>query len=795
MSAVPTSKDLKTNDLSVSLDLSKAPSADELKPYIELQHAANYLAAAMIFLQSNALLRRELTKDDVKPRLLGHWGTCPGINLVYAHLTRLIKKQNLNMMLVTGPGHGAPAILGSQYLEQSITKYYPKYSIGEEGLEKLVRGFSWPGGFPSHINSETPGQIHEGGELGYALAVSFGAALDNPDLIVPCIVGDGEAETGPTATAWHLIKYLDPAKCGAVLPILHLNGFKIAERTISGTMSDDEVTALFTGYGYQVRIVGTDLDKIQEDMAMSFEWAIGEIHAIQKAARSGQAVYKPRWPVIVLRSPKGWTGPKKAHGVQIEGTWHAHQVPLPKAKTDDEEFQLLKQWLESYKPHELFDDNGRPIKEILDCFPQDERLRMGQRKETHGVYKQLKLPAWQDYVSADPDVSAMISAGDYLAEVCKNNDDRFRIFSPDELTSNKLTKVLEVTNRTMEWDPDLFTKGGRVTEVLSEHSCQGMLQGYTLTGRTGLFPSYEAFLGIITTMIIQYAKFLKLGKETLWQHPVPSINYIESSTLWRQEHNGFSHQNPAFLNNLMNLKSNMVRIYLPPDANCMLSTLDHCLKSKNYVNLIISAKNPMPVWLSSAKRVEEHCRAGVSVWSEFSTDGGRDPDVVLVGCGVETTFEVIAAAALLRKDCPKLRVRVVNVTDLMVLGFTHSHRLTTAEFDAIFTKDKPIIFNFHGYPSAIKSLAYDRVSGRRMAVHGYNEEGTTTTPFHMLTANGCSRYDIAIDALEHVLPNGAVDMDARTHIANYRHAIREHQKYIEAHGTDPKYLAEKPTFD
>ncbi|KAI8147418.1 putative phosphoketolase [Fennellomyces sp. T-0311] len=780
----------------VSLDINKA-SESELRPYITMQRAANYLAGAMIFLKSNVFLEQPLKPDDIKPRLLGHWGTCPGINLTYAHCTRLIKQQHLNMLFVTGPGHGAPANLANLFLERSITKYYPKYSYDRQGLERLIRGFSWPSGFPSHTNSEVPGQIHEGGELGYALAVSFGAALDNPDLIVTCVVGDGEAETGPTATAWHAFKYLDPAKSGAVLPVLHLNGFKIANRTIYGCMSDEELVTLFTGYGYKVRIVTDNTDTLQADMAVSMEWAVKEIQTIQNAARSGKPIYKPRWPIVILRSPKGWTGPKTAHGKQIEGTFHAHQVPLPKAKKDDEELEILQEWLSHYHPDQLFDKHGRPVKEIQDCFPEDEELRMGMRIETHeGSYRKLDTPDWKQYcVDKDEDTSSMDIAGGYLADVIKRNQETFRIFSPDELTSNKLTKVLDVTSRTMEWDPDLFSKGGRIIEVLSEHTCQGLLQGYTLTGRTGLFPSYEAFLGIVTTMLIQYAKFLKLGQETLWQRPIPSINYIESSTLWRQEHNGFSHQNPAFLNNLMNLKSDMIRIYLPPDANCMVSTLDHCLRSTNYINLVISAKNPTPLWIPSAEKAAEHCRAGISVWAEYSTEGGRDPDVVIAGCGVETTFEAVAAAALLRKDCPDLRVRTVNVTDLMVLGHTHSHRLSQDEFEAIFTPDKPIIFNFHGYPSAIQSLAYDRVAGHRMSVHGYNEEGTTTTPFRMLTANGCSRYDLAIDALHRVLPNHpTVNVKARTLISNYQHAIRQHEKYIEANGTDPSELSEKPVF-
>ncbi|KAI9323652.1 putative phosphoketolase [Dichotomocladium elegans] len=766
-------------------------SLETLKPYLVMQRAANYLAGAMIFLKDNVLLeRRPLDKNDIKPRLLGHWGTCPGINLVYAHATRLIKLHGLQMLMVTGPGHGAPANLANLFLERSLTRYYPDYTYDHHGIERLIRGFSWPSGFPSHTNSEVPGQIHEGGELGYALAVSFGAVLDHPDLIVTCLVGDGEAETGPTATAWHGFKFIDPAVSGAVLPILHLNGYKISGPTLYGCMSNDEIVALFNGYGYQVRIVGSRLECIQQDMAVSMQWAVDTIRAIQKAARSGNPVYKPKWPLLVLRSPKGWTGPKSAHGQPIEGTYHAHQVPLPKAKSDAEELEKLQAWLTAYKPEELFrKSDGRPVQQIQDCFPAEQDLRMGMRPEAHQLtYKPLDLPAWTEFAIKEQSSSQLTSSTDvtgaYLSQVIKKNPHAFRIFSPDELTSNKLSKVLDVTNRTMEWDRDLAGKGGQVIEVLSEHICQGLLQGYTLTGRTGLFPSYEAFLGIVTTMVIQYAKFLKLGQETLWKRPVPSLNYIESSTLWRQEHNGFSHQNPAFLNNLMNLKSNMIRIYLPPDANCMLATIDHCLRSTNYINLIVSAKNPTPIWLTTPEEALDHCRAGVSVWKRYSTDGGKDPDVVLAGCGVEVTYEVVAAAALLRRDCPELRVRVVNVTDLMVLGAVHSHRLEQNEFDCIFTPDKPIIFNFHGYPTAVKSLVYDRLSGNRMFVHGYNEEGTTTTPFEMLAANGCSRFDIAIDALHRTKLPESVAINARALVSKYRHLLRDAEKYAKETDTD-----------
>ncbi|KAG2180470.1 hypothetical protein INT44_003474 [Umbelopsis vinacea] len=787
-----TSVDLDTSQYSVKLDISTV-SKDDLAPYIKLQRATNFLAGAMIFLKSNVLLRQKLSFDDIKPRLLGHWGTCPAINLIYAHCTRIIKSQNQRMLLVTGPGHGAPANLANLYLEGSLYKFYPQYSLNEKGLSSLIRGFSWPGGFPSHTNSELPGQIHEGGELGYALAVSFGAALDKPDLVVTCIVGDGEAETGPTATAWHAIKYLDPVTCGAVLPILNLNGFKISERTIFGCMSDDELVALFTGYGYQCRIVGGNLDDVQQDMAASMEWALETIHTIQEKARSGNPIYKPRWPMLVLRTPKGWTGPKEAHGQQIEGTFHAHQVPLPKANADKEELELLEQWLHSYKLDELFSENSTPKKDVTDVFPEDD-YKLGMMADSYNGYKPLDLPAWKDFCVSDANASPMKISGKFLASVIERNPQTFRMFCPDELMSNKLDAVFGVTGRTFEWDKDVFSKHGRIIEILSEHTCQAFLQGYTLTGRTGLFPSYEAFLGIVTTMVIQYAKFVKMGKETKWRSGIASLNYIETSTLWRQEHNGFSHQAPGFINSLVNLKSDMVRIYLPPDANCMVSTLRHCLNSKNYVNLMISSKHETAVWLNS-EEAESHCRAGVSIWKSYSSDQGKHPHVVLVGCGVETTFEVLAATAMLRKDCPNLKVRVVNVTDLMVLGFDHPHALSSTEFESVFGDQQPIIFNFHGYNSVIKGLTFERKNvPDRISIHGYKEEGTTTTPFRMLTANGCSRFDIAIDALQRVAPNDDVDVDVHNLISSYRHQIREHEKYISQHGEDPAHFSERPKF-
>ncbi|KAF8909774.1 phosphoketolase [Gymnopilus junonius] len=763
---------------------------DELRAIQLFRRAANYMAAAMIFLKDNVLLEKELSKDDIKYRLLGHWGTCPGLSMVYAHVNRIIRKTGLDSLYVVGPGHGAPAILACLWLEDSLSTYMPEYTQDREGFAKLLTRFSVPGGFPSHVNAQVPGTIHEGGELGYALSVSFGAVMDNPDLVVTCVVGDGEAETGPTATSWHGHKYIDPAESGAVLPILHVNGFKISERTIFGCMDDKEITELFTGYGYQVRIVA-DLADIDNDLAASME--------IQQAARSGQSIVKPRWPMIVLRTPKGWTGPKEMHGELIEGSFHSHQVPLPNAKTDPEELSSLKHWLLSYKAHELFTKEGGPVKEILSVVPTDPHKKLGQRKEAINGYVPVKTPDWkQQAVGKGSQESCMKAVGRFLRETIKENPHTFRIFSPDELVSNKLDAVFDVTGRDFQWDIASRGQGGRVIEILSEHICQGMLQGYTLTGRTGLFPSYEAFLGIIHTMMVQYAKFTKMAVETKWREPHGSLNYIETSTWARQEHNGFSHQNPSFIGAILNLKPKLARVYLPPDANCFLSTVAHCLRAKNYVNLMVGSKQPTPVWLSP-EEADQHCIAGASVWKFASVDDGVNPDVVLVGIGVEVTFEVIAAAALLRKHAPELRVRVVNVTDLMILANTgfHPHALSEEAFNTLFTADKPIHFNYHGYPVELKGLLFGRRGLlERVTMEGYNEEGTTTSPFDMMICNNTDRFSVAV----HALIAGAT---VNHRVAPYSHAkstyldhLKQKEKcYIMKHGKDHDDMFDTPTFD
>ncbi|CAL1716765.1 unnamed protein product [Somion occarium] len=792
--------------LSLRVDVPKnVLSSNELDSIRRFRRAADYIAAAMIFLKSNTLVEEPIKPDDIKHRLLGHWGTCPGLVLVYAHLNAIITRTNLNSLLVVGPGHGAPAILACLWLENSLATFWPKYTRDRQGLSALIRGFSVPGGFPSHINAETPGSIHEGGELGYALSVSFGAVMDKPDLVVCCVVGDGEAESGPTATAWHAYKYIDPAESGAVLPIVHVNGFKISERTIYGCMDDKELTALFVGYGYQPRFV-EELNDIDQDLASSMQWALDEIHKIQKAARSGNPIVKPRWPVLILRTPKGWSTIKSLHGEYIEGSFRSHQVPLPEAKNDPEERKMLQAWLESYKPSEVL-PNGEPSEEVLSIIPKD-KLKLGQKKEAYAAYEPIDVPAWIDHgVKKGTQESCMKVVGKFLNLVTHSNPTSFRIFSPDELVSNKLDAVLEDADsgRNFQWDPASRAKGGRVIEILSEHTCQGMLQGYTLTGRTGLFPSYEAFLGIVHTMMVQYSKFVKMAHETTWRQPVGSLNYLETSTWARQEHNGFSHQNPAFIGAVLDLKPSLARVYLPPDANCFLSTVAHCLRAKDYVNLMVGSKQPTPVWLSP-EEADRHCIAGASIWKFASTDDGLEPDVVLVGIGVEVTFEVIAAAALLRKLVPQLRVRVVNVTDLMILGpqGSHPHALEDTDWDALFTGDgesdgkgrRYIHFNYHGYPVELKGLLFGRQGLERVTIEGYREEGTTTTALDMMLQNHTSRYHVAAAAIRGgAKVNKKVEVDAHEMISYVMHLAQKDREYIYANGADPEGTFDVPKFD
>ncbi|KAH8692719.1 putative phosphoketolase [Talaromyces proteolyticus] len=763
---------------------------------IRFRRAACYIAAAMIFLQDNVYLKRDLKYEDIKPRLLGHWGTCPGLALVYSHLNYLISKQDYDMLFVVGPGHGAPAILSCLWLEGSLEKFYPQYSRDADGLHSLISTFSTTAGLPSHINAETPGAIHEGGELGYALAVSFGAVMDNPNLIAACVVGDGEAETGPTATSWHAAKYIDPKESGAVLPILHVNGFKISERTIFGCMDDRELTALFVGYGYQPRFTD-NLNDIDTDLHTSMVWAVGEIRKIQKAAREGNPMEKPRWPIIILRTPKGWSGPKKLHGKFIEGSFHSHQVPLPKAKKDKEELEALQKWLESYSPNELFNDKGGPTDEITSIIPKPDRKRLGQRVESYCSYYALDLPEWKSLAVARGEYeSSMKAIANLIDQVFVKNPHTARLFCPDELESNKLDASLTHTGRNFQWDQYSRNQGGRVIEVLSEHMCQGFMQGYTLTGRTGIFPTYESFLGIVHTMMVQYSKFSKLARETKWHCDVASLNYIETSTWTRQEHNGFSHQNPSFIGSVLKLKPFAARVYLPPDANTFLSTLHHCLRSKNYINLMVGSKQPTPVFLSP-EEAENHCRAGSSIWKFCSTDEGRNPDVVLVGIGTELTFEVIYAAALLRKLVPELRVRVINVTDLMILDTAgaHPHSLSEDDFNALFTPDAPVHFNYHGYNTELQGLLFGRPHLERVTIAGYIEEGSTTTPFDMMLVNKVSRFHVAESAVRAAAKrNEKVRLRQQELLGELSANIATTKRYILQNRNDPEDMYTMPNF-
>lgn len=766
--------------------------------------AANYLAGAQIYLQDNVLLRQPLEAAHIKERLLGHWGTCPGINLIQTHLNRLILRDDLNMMMVTGPGHGAPASLANLYLESTLADFYSRLTHDEKGLHEFVRSFSWPGGFPSHLFPGVPGTIHEGGELGYALATAFGAAFDNPDLIVACIVGDGESETGPTAAAWHSPKFLDPAESGAVLPILHVNGYKISNPSIPGTMSNEELTSLFTGYGWQPCIVaGNDLTQL---LGQALEWAVAEIQSIQKDARSNLRHDIPRWPLVILRSPKGWTGVKELDGEPVEGSYRAHQVPVTGVKEDPARLRLVEEWLRSYRPEELFDEHGAPHPDILQCCPRGPR-RMGSNPHTFGgkIRRPLQRP---DLTPLRVEVadrgktleSPMKAVARYLAQVIAQNPKDFRIFSSDELLSNKLgAAFVAPTERDYQWPVEggdrathISRHGGRILEILSEHTCQAWLQGYLLTGRHGLFPSYESFLPIITSMMDQFAKFLKMSGEFAWRLPVPSLNYLETSTLWRQEHNGFSHQSPGLINSLLNKKKDVMRVYLPPDANCALSTLDHCLGGMNHVNLVIADKQAMPVWLSLEEAVD-HCRAGAGIWRWASTDEGTDPDVVLVGIGDVPMLEVMAAVQLLRQDAPCLRARVVNVTDLLILArdSDHPHGLDEQLFSALFTRDRPVVVNFHGYPSAVEQLLFGRGVDGRFIINGYQEEGTTTTPFDMLVRNGTSRYHLVMQALREAAAfNSRVAVLAGEQVLKYQYVLREFGRHIQNTGSDPDEITQ-----
>ena len=762
------------------------------------RRAANYLAAAQIYLQSNVLLEEPLRPEHIKDRLLGHWGTAPGINLIYAHLNRLVREHDATVLLITGPGHGAAANLANLYLEGTLAEFYPELTFDHAGLSRFIRAFSWPGGFPSHLSPPVPGTIHEGGELGYALATAFGAALDNPDLIVACIVGDGEAETGPTATAWHGVKFLDPVTSGAVLPILHLNGFKISSPTLFATMAESDLRALFVGYGYTPRLVDIpgpgDPDAA---LAVALDWAYGEIRAIQQAARAGERPEPSRWPLLIMRSPKGWTGPAAIDGRRVEGSFRAHQVPAADLKRDAGHLRLVEGWLRSYRPEELFGGDGRPSPDILATCPAGDR-RVGKNPHAYGwrQTRSLDLPRLAEHELAisrpgETIASALEHAGQYLADVMRRSEHErnFRVVCPDELASNLLAAILEATGRAYAWPvteevahASNLAPDGRVMEVLSEHTCQGWLQGYLQTGRHGLFPCYEAFAPIVDSMVNQYGKWLKMSAETPWRGRVPSLNYLLTSDTWRQDHNGFSHQTPGFINSLLTKKGAIVRIYLPPDANALVSTLDHCLRSSGYINLVVATKQPLPQWLSMSEAIA-HNAAGASVWTWAGNGDQERPDVVLAAAGNVPTIEALAAAKILREEVPDLGVRLVNVADLLVLdSFDHPHGMADDEFVRLFTADRPVIFNFHGYPSAIHHLIYKRTNPERFHVRGFIEEGTTTTPFDMLVRNHTSRYHLVIEALRRA---AGCSSRAAPIIERYQNKLREHRAYIEQEGIDP----------
>ncbi len=758
--------------------------------------AANYLAASMVYLKDNFLLERKLKPDDIKLALLGHWGTCPGLNFIYTHLNLLVKKTDSDLLLLTGPGHGFAAILGNMYLEKSLEIGYCEFTHDRVGLGNLIKSFCWPGGFPSHLNPGVPGCIHEGGELGYALATAFGAVLDNPDLIAVAVVGDGEAETGPTATAWHSIKYLDPASCGAVLPIVHLNGYKISSPTIYGTMNDSELNSLFTGYGYEPKIVHTG----HKEMHDAIQWAYNRIRSIQKKARGGEHIERPKWPVLIMRTPKGWTGIKTMEGKKVEGSYRSHQVPATDVRTNKHHLLALEKWLASYKPQTLF-PKGIVKKGLLEFVPEgDKRISSSPHSIGGRMRVPLDMPAPRDFeIKFDKRgrtmASSMETGGKFLLEVCNKNMDRFRIFSPDEIASNKLDKALQSSGRQYYWphpkEDDTLVPNGRVIEMLSEHTLQAWMQGYVLTGRHGLFPSYEAFLPIVDSMVSQYLKFLEMSTEYEWRPPVSSLNYILTSVCWRQDHNGFSHQNPGFINNMLNKarEEALVRVYLPADANMLLNVLDHCLRSTNRVNVIVADKRPIRQWLTMQEALDQ-ARVGASTW-EFASD--QEPDVVLAAAGDYQTQESLAAIQLLNDFIPEMKVRFVNVSELNVLGKKgfFPNALDNSTFDQLFTKDKEVVFSFHGYPGAVKQLLFDRKNNERFHVYGYIEKGTTTTPFDMLIRNNVSRYHLAMKAIKHAAHTNPV-VAAKENILTvmFKSLILEHQEYILEHGADPKEITD-----
>ncbi|MEM7726424.1 MAG: phosphoketolase family protein [Cyanobacteria bacterium P01_A01_bin.45] len=779
----------------------KPLTEEELRKINAYWRAANYLSVGQIYLLDNPLLREPLRLEHVKPRLLGHWGTTPGLNFIYAHLNRVIKQQDLDMIYIAGPGHGGPGLVANTYLEGTYSEYYPNISQDTEGMKKLFKQFSFPGGIPSHVAPETPGSIHEGGELGYSVSHAYGAAFDNPDLIVACVVGDGEAETGSLAASWHSNKFLNPARDGAVLPILHLNGYKIANPTILARMSHEELQSLFIGYGYKPYFVeGSEPAEMHQLMAVTLDTAIHEIKEIQSDARKNGVKEQSHFPIIILRSPKGWTGPKEVEGKKTEDFWRSHQVPFSQMAEKPSHLRLLEDWMKSYRPEELFDENGKFISELAELAPLGKR-RMGDNPHTNGgiLLRELKMPDFRDYRvdvrrPGREIAEATRVSGKFLRDVMKLNLDskNFRLFGPDETASNRLADVMDVTSRTwvakkLDYDDNLAVDG-RVMEILSEHTCQGWLEGYLLTGRHGYFSCYEAFIHIIDSMFNQHAKWLKTTLDIPWRRPIASLNYLLTSHVWRQDHNGFSHQDPGFIDHVINKKSEIVRVYLPPDANCLLSVTNHCLQSRHYVNVIVAGKQPSLQYLDMDAAIK-HCTKGVGIWEWASNDKGSEPDVVMACAGDVPTLETLAAVDILRKHLPELKVRVVNVVDLMTLqpDSEHPHGLSDKDFDSIFTIDKPIIFAFHGYPWLIHRLTYRRNNHKNLHVRGYKEEGTTTTPFDMVVMNDLDRFHLAIDVIERVTE---LSSSAAYVKQTLQDKLIEHKHYVREHGQDMPQISD-----
>src|SRR6266446_3868370 len=781
---------------SVEMATLKGPlTADELGSLHSYWRAANYLSVGQIYLYDNPLLREPLKLEHVKLRLLGHWGTTPGLNFIYVHLNRIIKKYDLNAMYIAGPGHGGPGIVANTYLEGTYSEFYTHIPQNEEGLKRLFRQFSFPGGIPSHVAPETPGSIHEGGELGYSIAHAYGAAFDNPDLLVCCVVGDGEAETGPLAASWHSSKFLNPARDGAVLPILHLNGYKIANPTVLGRLSDVALTQLFSGYGYKPYFVeGREPDAMHQLMAHTLNRILDDLRSIQHAARSGASAELPAWPMIILRTPKGWTGPKIVDGKPVEDTWRAHQVPLADFAKHPDRVKMLEDWMKSYKPEELFDKSGKFVPELADLAPSGAR-RMGANPHANGglLLRDLSIPDFRNYAfrvtkPGSEFAESTRALGQLLGDIMRMNagNRNFRVFGPDETASNRLDALYEATDKVfmepiLETDEHL-SQNGRVMEVLSEHMCQGWLEGYLLTGRHGLFSCYEAFIHIIDSMFNQHAKWLKVTRKIPWRRPIASLNYLLTSHVWRQDHNGFSHQDPGFIDHVVNKKAEIVRVYLPPDTNSLLSVADHCLRSRNYVNVIIAGKQPAPQWLDMESAIK-HCTTGIGIWQWASNDVGTEPDAVLACAGDVPTLETLAAVDLLRRHFPDIKVRFVNVVDLMTLQTPgeHPHGISDRDFDSMFTTDKPVIFAYHGYPTLIHRLTYRRKNHANLHVHGYKEEGTITTPFDMTVLNELDRFHLAADAIDRVPRLQNTNAHAQQSL---RKKLFEHKRYIYEHGDD-----------